>query len=591
MKRSAEILSMATLSFVLLSQQALAQALPAGTNSGSVKLASVEANHPGEAKFSALVDKYFDASFKRDPNWATKFGFHQYDNMAPDYSAAAVADEINEIKDFQKQFAEIKADSLGAQSRYDLRMLTNSMKSRLLGLEEMKDWVVDPDQYSSEANAMVFELMKRDFAPLSDRLKSVIAREKKIKDLLAAGKANVKNPPKIYTQIALDQMPGMISFFQNAVPECFKGVTDKALQAEFKATNDGVIEQLKDYEKFLKEDLLPRSNGNFAIGSDFYAKKLLYDQMVDTPIDKLISDGYTELKRLQKEFERTAKEIDSSKTPAEVMTIVSTDHPAPDKLIPDTQAVLQHLKDYCIKNNIVTIPPENNLHVAETPPFKRALSFASMDTPGPYETKATEAYYYVTLPEADWSKERTEEHMRAFCKYDLINTSVHEAYPGHYVQGLWDKNAPSKTAKILGCGSNVEGWAHYCEQMLVDEGLENHDKKLELIMWHDALLRCCRYIVGLSMHTKGMSMDEGIAFFMKEGYQEKANAERETKRGTASPTYLIYTLGKLQILALRDDYKKLKGDKFTLKDFHDRFLATGRPPVKIIREVMLGEGK
>jgi uncharacterized protein (DUF885 family) len=218
----------------------------------------------------------------------------------------------------------------------------------------------------------------------------------------------------------------------------------------------------------------------------------------------------------------------------------------------------------------------------------RALTFAAMDAPGPFEQKAKEAYYYVTLPEADWKPERVEEHMRAFCKYDLLNTSVHEAFPGHYVQGLWQRKAPSKIAKIIDCGSNVEGWAHYCEQMMVEQGLENGDKKLKMVMIHDALLRCCRYIVGISMHTKGMSMDEGIKFFVNEGYQEKANAERETKRGTMDPTYLVYTLGKLQIIALRDDYKKLKGAEFSLKDFHNKIMETGAPPIKIIRQIIMG---
>lgn len=587
MNRSSVILISASISILTFLPNSMAAETPDPV-SAKMKIAGVEPTKLQESKFEQFVDKYFEATFKRDPNWGTELGLHQYDGMAPDLSATAVSEEIQELKDFQKQISDIKDNELSSQSRIDLRLISSNIKSRLLSLEEMRDWERDPGNYPSTANAMIFELMKRDFAPLSERLKSVIAREKQIKAILQAGIKNVKNPPRIYTQIAIEQMPGILNFFENAVPECFKTVSEKELQTEFQALNREVIAALKDYEKYLKDELLPKSNGNFPIGSDFYAKKLKYDQMVDTPIPELLNAGYEELKRIQKDFVQTAKEIDPSKSAAEVMTSVSMDHPAPDKLISSTAGVLQSLKDYCIKNNIVSIPPENNLRVAETPPFKRALSFASMDTPGAFENKATEAYYNVTVPESSWSPERIEEHMRAYCKYDLINTSVHEAYPGHYVQGLWDKKAPSKTTKILGCGSNVEGWAHYCEQMMVEEGLENNDKKLKLVMLHDALLRCCRYIVGISMHTKGMSMDEGIAFFMKEGYQEKANAERETKRGTMSPTYLIYTLGKMQILALREDYKKLRGQSFTLKDFHDRFLATGRPPVKLIREILLG---
>lgn len=561
--------------------------MPSAESCQKHKLASADKGGAANVIFSDLANKYFEQLFKRDPNWGTEIGLHEYDMLAPDLSATAVGEEILELKESKKVFADLKASELSAQAQIDLRLITSHINSRLLSLEEMKDWQNDPGSYPSTVNAMIFELMKRDFAPLETRLKAVIAREKRAAAILSAGKQNLKNPPKIYCEIALEQMPGIINFFKNDVGECFKSVTDKALQDEFKSVNSELIESLESYGKWLKESLLAKSRSDFAIGKDFYAKKILYDEMVDTPLDKLLADGYTELKRLQKEFVATAKRIDPKKSAAEVMTAVSSEHPAPSKLISSTQEMLQSLKDFCVEKKIVTIPSPTDLTVAETPPFKRALSFASMDTPGPFETKATKAYYFVTLPEADWPAERVEEHMRAYCNYDLINTSVHEAYPGHYVQGLWDKKAPSKTTKILGCGSNIEGWAHYTEQMMVEEGLNKGDDKLQLIMWHDALLRCCRYIVGISMHTEGMSMERGIEFFMKEGYQEKANAERETKRGTMSPTYLIYTLGKLQILSLRDDYKKLKGKDFSLQDFHDRFLATGRPPVKVIREIIM----
>jgi len=208
--------------------------------------------------------------------------------------------------------------------------------------------------------------------------------------------------------------------------------------------------------------------------------------------------------------------------------------------------------------------------------------------PGAYEKKAVQSFYYVTPPESNWTPAHVEEHMRAFSNSDLLCTSIHEAYPGHFVMYLHVKqSAPTKVRKLVGSALTEEGWAHYCEQMLLDEGFNKGDKKLKLVQLHDALLRNCRYIVGLKMHTRGMSLQDGIKFFVDEGYQEKANAEREAKRGTSDPTYLVYTLGKLDILALRDDYKKLKGDQFTLRDFHDRFLSTGYPPIKIIREEMI----
>ncbi len=555
------------------------------------KLAAGAAASTSDKSFSELADKYFEFGFSHNPDAATVLGIHKYDALAPDYSASAIKEEIDGLKSFRKQFESLKTDDFSAQTKIDQRLILGDINSRLLTLEQLKFTERDPDMYSSDSSSMIYNLMTRDFAPLPERLKLVIEREKKIPVILRAGKANLKNPPKIYTEVALEQLPGIIDFFKTSVPEAFKSVYDQNLQTEFKKANDDVIAQLKDYQDFLKNEVLPRSNGSFAFGSDVYSKKLLYDEGVSTSIDQLLADGDAELKHLQKDFIETAKQIDPSKSPQDVFTAISSDHPEPQKLISSVSGVLSMLKNYCTDKNIVTVPKEDDLHVGETPPFMRALSFASMDSPGPFENKAKEAYYYVTLPEPNWSAERTEEHMRSFCKYDLLNTSVHEAFPGHYVQGLWNRTAPSKTTKIIGCNSNIEGWAHYTEQMMVEQGLDNNNPKLKLTMIHDALLRCCRYMVGIKMHTKGMSMDEGIEYFVKEGYTEKANAERETKRGTKDATYLVYTLGKMQILALRDDYKKAKGDAYTLKDFHDRFLATGCPPVSIIREIMLGSAK
>ena len=581
-----KLLCMASLSMTLLANNCTAAAFASPD-----KLAASAGQTASDKSFNELADKYFDFAFTHNPDAATSLGIHKYDALTPDFSASAIQEEVAGLKTYKQQFEDLKTETFNAQTKIDLKLILGDINSRLLSLEQIKFWQTDPDMYSSDSSSMIYSLMTKDFAPLADRMKLAIEREKKIPKILRAGKANLKNPPKIYTEVALEQLPGIIDFFKTSVPEAFKSVSDKNLQVEFTKANDDVIAQLKDYQEFLKTEVLPRSNGSFAFGADIYSKKLLYDEGVSTSIDQLLADGDAELKRLQKDFVETAKQIDPSKSPEQVFVAVSSDHPKPEELIKTISGVLSMLKKYCVDKNIVSIPSEDDLKVGETPPFMRALTFASMDSPGPFETKAKEAYYYVTLPEPDWSAEKKEEHMRSFCKYDVLNTSVHEAFPGHYVQGLWNRTAPSKTTKIVGCGSNVEGWAHYTEQMMVEEGLDNNDPKLKLTMIHDALLRACRYMVGIKMHTKGMSMQEGIEYFIKEGWTEKANAERETKRGTKDATYLVYTLGKMQILALRDDYKRAKGDAYTLKDFHDRFLATGCPPVPIIREIMLGNNK
>jgi uncharacterized protein (DUF885 family) len=271
-------------------------------------------------------------------------------------------------------------------------------------------------------------------------------------------------------------------------------------------------------------------------------------------------------------------------------------HPAPGKLLETVREETLRIKRFINARKIATIPSDVPPIVEETPPFARALTFASMDTPGPFEEVATEAYYHVTLPEPGWPAERVEEHMAGFNYPTITSTSIHEAYPGHYTQFLWVPAAPTKTRKLLGANSNAEGWAHYTEQMMLDEGYgvpQGGSKdspeflRLRLGQLQDALLRNARYIVGLQMHTGKMSFAEGVAFFEKEGYQSHANALRETRRGTSDPTYLYYTLGKLQILKLREDLKQRLGDKFSLQKFHDDFLRQGFPPVKLVRKEML----
>lgn len=536
-----------------------------------------------QKNFDKLVDEYFTAGFKWEPNWATEIGVHDYDAQLNTWHADRVAERVAELKSFRSRIEAIDPKQLDKTSQLDRQMLLANANSGLLELESIRNWKRNPDNYSSAASAEIFALMKRNFASPEDRLKLTIAREKLIPELLANGKKNLENTPKIYTEVALEQLPGIITFFQEQVPAAFASVTDEKLKSEFAQTNAAVVAALTDYQKYVKEEVLPKSVDNFAIGKENYQKKLLYEEMVDVPTSKLLADGYAELKRLQQAFVQTATQIDPNKSPQEVYASLSSEHPKPDQLLSSVNSVLSSLRDR--SKAIVTIPSEQDLKVQETPPFMRATTFASMDSPGPLEMKAKEAYYQVTLPEKDWSAKKVEEHMRFFCDKDLINTSVHEAYPGHYVQGLWMRQAPSKTRKLLGCGTNCEGWAHYCEEMMTQQG--DPDPKLRLVQLHDALLRVSRYICGIRMHTEGMTMDQAKQFFITEGYQEPANAERETKRGTMDPTYLVYTLGKLQILALRDDYKKAKGSDYSLKTFHDAFLGQGCAPVSLVREALL----
>ena len=540
------------------------------------------------AAYDKLVDDYFDGYFRFHPTRGTSAGLHQYDTMLEDYSQMSRDAEIAFLNEQRQRFGSLDPDRLDEERRADLQLVLNNINAQLLELEAIRSWQRNPDTYSSSPTRSIFILMSRNFASPEQRLQDVIAREQKMPANFAAAKANLKDVPKIYTEIALQQVPGIIKFFQTDVPLAFKSVTDPKLLADSKTSNDKVILELQHYQDFLKNDLLPISNGDFRIGTENYRKKLQYEQMVDIPLDRLLQIGYDDLHKNQAELKRVAAQIDPSKTPEQVLEQLGQDHPQPDQLLQSFRDTFNGLVEFIQQRHIITLPSQVRPIVEETPPFSRALSTASMDTPGPYEDKATEAYFNVTLPEASWPPQKAKQWMESFNRSFIVSVADHEAYPGHYTQFLWVKQAPSKVRKLIGCGSNSEGWAHYAEQMMLDEGYGNGDLKLRLGQLQGALLRDARYIVGIQLHTGKMTLDEATEFFVKEGHQTPAVAEREAKRGTSDPTYLVYTLGKLEIRKLRADYKQKMGEKFNLEQFHDEFIKQGYPPIKIIREKMLG---
>jgi uncharacterized protein (DUF885 family) len=552
-------------------------------------------------QFQKASDEYFDqAYFPFAPSSGTSVGYHQYDAQLENYSRKSIDAEIVLLKSFERRIEAIHPDTTPADfvPRSDREIVLGNIRSQLLTLETIRPWEKNADNYSSTCANGAFTLMERKFAPADDRLRSLIAREKQMPALLAAARVNLQNPPRIYTEIAIEQLPGIINFFQHDVPLAFADASDPALKSEFAQTNAEVIAGLTSYLSWLKTDLLPRSNGDFRIGAETFSKKLSYDEMVDIPLDKLLEIGWADLRKNQVHFNQVAKELEPNKDARAVVEELGEDHPAPDHLLDTFRATFNGLAGFIRSHHIVTIPSDVRPIVEETPPFMRATTFASMDTPGPFETHSTEAYFNVTLPDPSMTPAQVEGFMHSFNVGTVISTAVHEAYPGHYVQFLWLPQAPSRVRKLLGANTDVEGWAHYTEQMMLDQGYgqpgqgakdERESKFLRLGQLQDALLRNARFIVGIEMHTGRMSFDEAVEFFQKEGYQAKESAVVEAKRGTSDPTYLYYTLGKLEIMKLREDLKKKQGAAFSLEEFHNNFLRQGFPPVKIVREALLGD--
>ena len=551
-----------------------------------------------QAAWDKLADEYFDdVYFKFAPSSGTAAGLHQYDALLEDYSRAGVDANIAALRGFERRVEAVAPTGLDETRAADRELVLANIQGTLLTLETIRPWEKNPDSYSSGISNSVYVIMIRNFAPADERLRSVVAREEKMPEVFAAAHANLKNPPRIYTEIALEQLPGIISFFQNDVPAAFSSATDPAVKAAFAKSNAAVIADLQNYASWLKSDVLPRSNGDFRIGAETFSKKLLYDEMVDTPLDRLLEIGRADMHKNQAEFQRVAKELEPEKSTSDVLAELMADHTTPDHLLQSFRDTFDGLISFIRTKHIITIPSDVRPILQDTPPFMRATTFASMDTPGPFEKVAKEAYFNVTLPGAHDTPQEIAGRMAAFNVGTIVSTSTHEAYPGHYVQFLWVHEAPTKTRMLLGAATNSEGWAHYCEQMMLDEGFgqpgtgakdAREAKLIRLGQLEDALLRDARFIVGIEMHTGKMSFDEAVEFFVTEGYQTKETGLVETKRGTSDPTYLYYTLGKLEILKLREDVKKKEGAAFSLEQFHNNFMRQGFPPIKIVRQAMLG---
>ena len=572
----------------------------------SASAQQVPADGAGQT-LDSLANQYFaQVLYKYNPSEATQLGLHQYDSQLEDYSAANMQREMAALHAWQGKIEALDPNLLGQQPAADRAILLNQIKSQLLQLEVIRGWEKNPDMYSSGITSSIFSFMERPYAPVNTRLQAAIAREKRMPAVFVAARANLKNPPAIYTQIALEQIGDLIHFFQHDVPEAFAAADDAKAKAEFAKSNAAVIEALQSYAAWIRTDLQPVSTGDFRYGAVTYAKALSYNEMVDTPLPQLLQIGLDDLHKNQADFARVAREIDPTKTPQQELAELATMHPAPDHLLQAFHDRFASEIAFIHAKNIITIPSTAEPVLEETPPFMRATTQASMDPPGPFETHSTKALFNVTLPNPAWTGARVNEYMAAFNVGTIVSTSVHEAYPGHYVQFLYQPQFPSTIRKVIGANTYIEGWAHYCEQMMLDEGYnmpgvgtsaaagtkeaERESKLIRLGQLQDALLRDARFVVAIRMHTGvggAMNLDQATNFFVQEGYQARPIAEVETKRGTSDALYLYYTLGKLEILKLRADVRAQEGAAFSLQGFHDALMRQGPAPLKVIRKAML----
>ena len=488
----------------------------------------------GDASFRTLAASIIDDHFRRHPSIATDLGIHRYDAMMDDASQAAISAETDALNGFAARLVGIDIKSLSLDAQLDREQLIRAMAAGILANSVIQQWAKDPDFYSAGVTNAAYVIMRRKFAPAADRLKSLVEREKQMPAVLDQGRANLTAPAKIFTEIAIEQIDGNIAFFRNDVPAAFAEVTDKELLNEFGQTNASVMRALAAYKVYLQKDVLPRATGSYALGPEVYAKALAANEMIEVPVDQLSKIAEADRQQNEEAFQAAAKQIDPDKNADVVLASMEREHPKPSELLKTSQTALDAIRQFILERKILTIPPSDPATVKETPPFMRSTTSASMEIPGPFETTKLEAFYNMTLPDPRGSAAEQEDYMKSWYYAEIANVSVHEVYPGHYVQFLYATAFPSDVRKVYYANTNLEGWAHYAEQMMIDEGFHADDPKYRLAQLHYALLRDVRFVVGIGMHTKGMTVEDATKLFETQGHQPHAIAVQEAKRGAGN---------------------------------------------------------
>jgi uncharacterized protein (DUF885 family) len=555
-----------------------------------------------DVRFQKMSSDYLEAHLAWRPAIGMGLGLHQYDGRIADLSRASLRAELRRLKQFDAKLAEFDPKPLGREAKFDYQLLQSLVRGEIYSFEKAESYEKNPMTYAQGID--LTQYIKRDFAPLSNRVQSIIAIERNTPLLFSAARMNLQKVlPKPFIETAIDVAEGQISFLEKDLPLGVKPVNDAALIKEFEAANRIALTELSNYIAWLKSERLPQADNGFALGREKYREMMRLSEFVDLTPEQLLDIGLRELKAEQKRFAEAAAVIDSSRHAHDVFKDIQKEHPTAEGLLPDTRKNLELIRNFVTERRIVSIPSEVRVKVEETPPPFRRTSFASMDTPGIFETKATESYYYVTPTEPEWPEKQKEEWLTAFNYYTTDIVTIHEAYPGHYVQYLALKDSRgSRLSRIMSSYAFVEGWAHYTEQMLLDEGFAaaapnaSREEKLRAAKYHlaqsdESLLRLCRLACSIKLHTQGMSVDEATKFFVDNCYYEEKTARQEAIRGTFDPGYLNYTLGKLMILKLRADWQQQEGARYSLQRFHDELLRYGAPPLPLLRERMLKDPK
>ena len=535
-----------------------------------------------KTKWDTYVEQFLNDYFAANPTFAVQQGKHEYDGKFPDWSEAGLQKEIARLKSEREKAAAFKDADLDERQRFERDYLISQIDKDVFWRETADQPHTNPYWYSDPTDPDVY--VSRPYAPLESRIKSYTTYAKNLPAALDQIKGNLRQPmAKNLIAIGRQTIGGLADFFSKDVIKVFEPVQDQQLQNDFKSANEGAIKAVKDFDSWL-DSQEANSNNNFALGPDKFKAMVKQTEGVDIGLDQLEQIAQKDLDRNLAAMKAECDKYAPGKTLIECSNQASEHKAEGADVVQAATAQLGELRKFIQDKDIVTIPGTEEAKVGLAPPYK-AWNFAYINIPGPYESNLP-SVYYVSPPDPTWDKKKQEEYIPG--KGSLLFTSVHEVYPGHFVQFLHANRSSSKFGQVFVGYAFAEGWAHYCEEMMYDSGLGQGDPEMHIGQLQEALLRDVRFLSAIGLHTKGMTVEQSKQMFIEKGLRSEGEAEQQSNRGTFDPAYLNYTMGKLMIMKLRDDWTASRGGRSAWKQFHDQFLSYGGPPIPLVRKSMMG---
>jgi uncharacterized protein (DUF885 family) len=534
-----------------------------------------------------FVDDYLAFLYEVHPTGATMDGVHVHDDLLEDYRRSAIDTHASALAGFARRLDSIPATHLSPREQVEHQIVSSNIRARQFELEVVRSWERNTHYYADTLAASLAAQAIFNYAPQTERARRVLSKLRQVPRLVQAARDNIKDPPGIYVKVGVETWRGTMAFIERDLPRAFSGVDDMHLLGDLADACTEAVSTIGAYVEDLEKEIGPKAKGSFRLGRDRFEQKLRYEEGITLPVDRLLAIATRELDATKEEFRQAAGRLNGG-DPMKAWRNAKEKYPKAGTLIATARDQLNELHTFLSRNPVVAMPDGAGVLVAPTPEFFR-WSSASMWTPGPFESKPSRAMYYLTDVDPKWESDRQAEHLRDFNLPTLWTISIHEVYPGHFLHYQLLRKVESKVRRstLFAPASYMEGWAHYCEQMMIEAGFGQGDYALKLGQLAESLVRLARFVVGIRLHTEDWSVEQGVRFFKDEAFLEEASARREAERGTFDPTYLVYSAGKMMLLKLRHDWYEEQGGKPSLRAFHDKFLEQGSAPFWALRRLML----